>query len=336
MRRTIVITVGSLALSGLLAPAHAAGAGPAYTVIDLGTLGGTSIAYAISNSSPPAVAGFSLDASGAGRAFLWSAADGMRDLGPAFDSGFGIDADHRVVGSSMAVGGPFVWTAQDGMRSVGSLGGLPDGGSASDVHATGGIVGAATTSGGGQHAFRQVAGTMTDLGTLGGPHSVAQGVNASGLVVGISYTADGRERAVLWDAAGTIRDLGVLGGSPGRSVALSLNDAGVVVGFSSDRTGATRAFVHDGSTMRDLGALPVRRGTSYAYAHDINNRGQVVGFSLDHAVLWQSGKVIDLNTQVGKGSGWVLRRAQGINEAGWIVGYGTTQGNDRAFLLVPR
>ena len=38
-----------------------------------------------------------------------------------------------------------------------------------------------------------------DLGTLGGTYSYATGVNASGLVVGQSYTADNLdEHATLW------------------------------------------------------------------------------------------------------------------------------------------
>lgn len=333
MRRTVVIAVSALALSGLVVP-PASAATPGYVVVDLGTLGGTSVAHAINNASPPAVAGYAQDASGAGRAFVWTESGGLRDIGPAEDVGFGIDVQGRVVGSSYALGGPFVWTAGTGMQLVGSLGGGT--GSAFDVDATAGIVGTSATSAGPSHAFRFVGQTMTDLGTLDGTHSFAEGVNASGVVVGVSQTATGVDRAVLWDETGRIRDLGVLGGSPGRSGATSVNDAGVVVGFSSDNSGATRAFLHDGTTMRDLGALPVRKGTSYALAYDVNNRGQVVGVSLDRAVLWQGGRVVDLNTQLPKNSGWTLIRAYGINDSGWVVGFGNLRGGRHAFLLKPR
>jgi len=43
----------------------------------------------------------------------------------------------------------------------------------------------------------------------------------------------------------------------------------------------------------------------------------------------------DLNDLLPPGGDWVLREARGINDLGHIVGFGTFQGVDRAFLLVP-
>ena len=69
-------------------------------------------------------------------------------------------------------------------------------------------------------------------------------------------------------------------------------------------------------------------------AWDINERGQVVGVAntkavakesepIDHAVLWQSGKVSDLGTLGGQGSA-----AAAINSRGQVVGWADTKAKD--------
>jgi len=93
--------------------------------------------------------------------------------------------------------------------------------------------------------------------------------------------------------------------------------------------------------MRDLGGAP-GGGDSTALA--INGRGQAVGQSGRYwfagpsdtrALLWQEGRVHDLNDCIPAGSGWVLASARGINDRGWIVGAGKRDGRARAFLLLP-
>jgi probable HAF family extracellular repeat protein len=53
---------------------------------------------------------------------------------------------------------------------------------------------------------------MIDLGTLGGPTSLAWGINEQGVVVGGSDLPSGHTRAFVWTAARGMRDLGTLGG----------------------------------------------------------------------------------------------------------------------------
>ncbi|HEY3701676.1 MAG TPA: hypothetical protein VGL32_05420, partial [Acidimicrobiales bacterium] len=43
----------------------------------------------------------------------------------------------------------------------------------------------------------------------------------------------------------------------------------------------------------------------------------------------------DLNSLIPAGSGWVLDQARAINDAGQIVGWGTINGHEHAFLLTP-
>ena len=88
--------------------------------------------------------------------------------------------------------------------------------------------------------------------------------------------------------------------------------------------------------MTSLGTL----GGVNSEAFAINERGQIVGAANTaagavRAFLWQAGVMIDLNTLIPDGSGWVLVSARGISEGGQIVGTGTLNGVTRGFLLTP-
>jgi probable HAF family extracellular repeat protein len=94
--------------------------------------------------------------------------------------------------------------------------------------------------------------------------------------------------------------------------------------------------------MTDLGNLGC---TSTAYS--INSRGQIAGTSrladcqTVHAVLWQNGKIYDLNDIIPPGSGLELFETHQINDEGVIAGNGLPPGCDdvhvcgHAFLLFP-
>jgi hypothetical protein len=92
-----------------------------------------------------------------------------------------------------------------------------------------------------------------------------------------------------------------------------------------------RAHLWTGTEAIDLGTL----GSRFSVARDLNNSGQIVGFydspgevgngAGTHAALWDAhgAPAVDLNTLLRPSaieSGWVLRDAWAINEAGWIVG----------------
>ena len=77
-----------------------------------------------------------------------------------------------------------------------------------------------------------------------------------------------------------------------------------------------------------------------AFANGINAYGQVVGSSATsstgyHAFLYDGGPMVDLNSLLPPASGWELTGAQGINDAGQIVGAGIHDGQTHAFLLPP-
>ena len=66
--------------------------------------------------------------------------------------------------------------------------------------------------GGRIHAFRWKAGTMRDLGTLGGARSNALAVNNAGTILGWSRTASGATHNFLYKD-GTLRDIGAISAS---------------------------------------------------------------------------------------------------------------------------
>jgi probable HAF family extracellular repeat protein len=173
--------------------------------------------------------------------------------------------------------------------------------------------------------------TVTDLGTLGGTYSGATGINASGQVVGSSYTASGQLHAFLYDSTG-MHDLGTLGGAG--SGANGINASGQIVGSAQNASGSYHAFLYDGTGMHDLGTLGTGATTSSALG--IDGSGRIVGVSdtafdaSEHAFLYNSTGMHDLGTLGGKDS-----VAYAINGAGQIVGDANTTGNSslHAFLF---
>jgi probable HAF family extracellular repeat protein len=176
---------------------------------------------------------------------------------------------------------------------------------------------------------------MISLGTFGGQGwNSAQGINNAGVVVGTAWAPNGFF-GFVWKN-GKLKQLGTLGGS--FSQAYAINNKGQITGDAYTANGDLHAFITTGGKLKDLGVVS---GTA-SWGFGINDAGIVVGQSTYgqngnyHAFVYAGKKMKDLNSLIPSNSGWELDAANGINNAGKIVGYGTHNGAYRAFLLTPR
>lgn len=308
-----------------------------YIVTDLGTIGGGFASTAFGINSSGQVVGQSMDTTGSLlRGFFWDGT--MHDLGglPGFpqSAAFAINDAGEIVGASYALGDIVSYGVLSTSGSpLQNLGGFL----ARDINNAGVVVGAATINAGDPQfvpkAVRYVGGMQELLGTLGGDNSQALAINDNGWIVGGStLSANSAPHAFAW-INGAMHDLGTLGGD--LSFAHDISPSGVVVGVSKTAGGALHAFslVVDAagsvSAFTDLGGLNGDNSAACA----VNGGGEVVGASNDKATRWSAGQVIDLNTRISPSAGWVLNRANGINDAGQIVGEGRHDGIPHAFLL---
>lgn len=305
--------VGTFLLALGAAGAHAAST-QSWTLVDLGTLGGSgSFASAVSDNGY--VAGCSNTPNGDVHAFLWH--DGrMVDLAAASGTSGGASCglavnDRGVVAGRSDAGELVVWNG----TSVTSLGVKGDIGAINDA----GLVVGSYSDGTVPRAFAWQDGVLRDLGTVGS----ATAVNSRGDIVG---QANGH--AFLY-RDGAFVDLGTLGGTA--SIAKGINDRGEIVGMASDSRGVPTAFVYAGS-------MQALAGPADSSGVDVSDSGLVIASGEGYYGYIVSGSSVTrldhLPAVLAKG--WHHMEPTEISDRGWIVGTGfDADGNPRAFLLVP-
>jgi probable HAF family extracellular repeat protein len=352
-RILIPATLALACLAPVWGQAHKA---PAFTVTDMGNLGGEeSVAYAINNQGQ-LVGGADTGVTGKDGefdtfVFLWShgSKHKISVLPGRHYYATGINNQTQIVGaySARPQGGiyiPFLYTGGQ-VHLLGVLhryGGELAISAAQAINEHGEIVGLSN----GQ-AFAWTHGKMHGLPM---PHgfttTTAFAVNDHGQITGSGVGPGGkyfRSHALLWQN-GQVTDLGTLPGF-GDIEAHGINNQGQIVGWTNRRvpggSALYQAFEWQKGRMRALPDLP---GTNDTRATAINNGGEIVGRFVGHvsrkgderAVLWKDGRIYSLTDLIPKHSGWVLEEALGINDHGWIIGNGTHNGVARAFLLRPR
>ena len=296
-----------------------------YTLVNLGSLGGTYGYVGGINSSGEVIGGSNLANNTAEHAFLFSHGK-MTDLGilgGSISQAYGINDKGEVVGLSSTTAASSsqsysLFVDQHGhMKVVGSVASSsPFGGAQVNNH--GDIVGLPLADG---DASLIRHGKTIDLGSLGGLGSAAWGLNNQDEVVGYSAVSQSSssqvDHAFLYEH-GKMMDLGTLGGTESEGIAI--NNHGEIIGDSNTSSGAVDGFIYDHGHMTDLGTL----GGPTTEAFAINDHGDVVGFSdlsasSAHGFLYENGKMIDLNSLLPAGSQFTITDAEAINNRGQIA-----------------
>jgi probable HAF family extracellular repeat protein len=271
--RRRILVLGALlgSVAGAAVSPAVADASPAFRVVDLG-MGDNSEAHAINDLGH--VVGVR-----DGRPFLWR--DGQAiDLLPDGERGDATDINDsdEIVGNRN--GRAFLWRA-----GVLTDLGTPPGGFnsfATGINDSGDIAGWSNT-GLGTRAFRWRAGVMTDLGVIPGQFngSRALGINKFGVAVGDSGFMN--TVAVRWrtDVIEPLTDQ--------FTTAVSINDHGDIAGFFW--TGLPRGFLWHRGEFTEIPGLP---GEMFFRPTAMNNRRQIVGNTDFQAFLWQRGQLVVL------------------------------------------
>ncbi len=194
--------------------------------------------------------------------------------------------------------------------------------------------------------------SVTDLGSVGSGSQVL-GISASGQVVGFGSTG-----ALHWDGT-QLNNLGAFGFSGGyNAVAYDVNDSGHVlgyyvksgVGYTVLRSGESTSslFTGEGHAINNAGQVAgaTNAGEPCFYepgvglttlpslggglGRGINASGQVAGETGGHIASWTNGILQDLGT--GAAFGGTSGFANGLNDAGQIVGAFYANGQARAWL----
>jgi len=292
--RSLAISLGALALLVMLAgPAAQAQNSPRYRVIELGTLGGT-YSQTFYVSSEGVASGEASLANGNWHAILYQGPF-KRDLGTL--GGLNSSA----FGSPNAIG-QVVGAAETSHTD-------PNGEDFCGFYASG-----APWSGTTCRGFLWQDGSMTPLSTLGGYNSAASAINSQGEVAGNAETATTdstcppydptqgqyqvlQDKPVVWEN-GHIKELPTYGGDPD-GFAIAINNHGQVAGASGVCStfnlinglylSPVHALLWDHGKVTNLGSLGGNFGNQ---AHNMNDRGQVVGVSdlagdaVFHGFVW--------------------------------------------------
>ncbi len=184
---------------------------------------------------------------------------------------------------------------------------------------------------------------ITETTSTGCTFVTAFGINDSGRIVGFGIDPNNAARnvgIVLDFGQTTAFEVGAIPGANG-AIAFGVGNGGHVVGSTMMNQGSGTPFIW--SDADGIRAIPLATGTSEGSARAVNSSGWVVGqdssaFSIPF--LWDGTTTYRLADLLPAGSGWDLSMntsssAEGISDAGVIVGTGVHNGETHAYAMVP-
>ena len=173
--------------------------------------------------------------------------------------------------------------------------------------------------------------TWTLLGKFGAQIAWANDINDNGQIAGTYVPAGSAARAFIY-TSGTITVIPVPGKLPWESAyndTVEINSNGLVSGRFKDLSNKDKAYISDGITVQELGALTF---SAYSYANGLNDTGNAVGVSQNsnfqrRAFLYKDLTMTDLGTLDSHS------HASDINNDDIVVGhYIDNNGDSRAFI----
>lgn len=189
------------------------------------------------------------------------------------------------------------------------------------------VVGYGEDTNGVLRAFLWDGATVTDLGTLGGPHAAAFAINNAGQIVGQADVQNGEAHAFIY-SNGIMTDLNLPGA--GGISAQGINQRGDVCGYFFPPSSAPyyHGFIYTAGVVVDLGPLP--GGDTFSGATGVNSSGQVIGLSRPsfQAVLWTPNGPNSTNYSIQQLASGGFGNPYSINELGQIVGAGKYRATD--------
>jgi len=245
---------------------------PAYTVTDIGSFGGDSIAWAVNDRGQ--VVGWST-VLGAGfvEGYFWSPETGMVGLGQVPDLtdtyALGLSDDGTVTGDAGRAfedSRSFTWTLDGGLVPLPLIGTEM---SASDINDSGQVTGTTAVGFSGENPYLFEDGVTTDLGApIGSDFSTGDSINNLGEVLvnadtGIFILRDGQ--FVEQQSLG------------GFSLGDMVNDLGQVTGSSRTAGAELRAVLWTDGIPVNLGVFDDSDPGAFSSGNGLNERGTVIG-----------------------------------------------------------
>lgn len=306
-------------LAVLLSAGPAAGQPNAYTVTHLGTLPGQTSSVPWGINATGDVTGWSIGPGNTSRAFLFTDAAGMTDIGlPANGSsayGRDINDQGHVTGRATVSAGAraFRWTPGGGFLLLGTLGGSTSEGWA--INGAGDVAGASagTSFFGLEEPFRYTDATGM-VALTPSSSGRALDINTTGRIAGYSGSS-----AFRFTPGSGVQFLGSLPNLP-LTFGEAINDAGDVAGIAKSLSGNTAHLFRysDASGMQDLGSVGHE-----SEVWGMNNNGTIVGKNANGITFGfrftPANGFENLNNLIPSASGWTIISAHGINDAGQII-----------------